>query len=294
MQLQIQSVLFHNDVAHVVRAAGAIRRAADKLAETRPWPITLHYGDCSREPCLDDEAKSAIADILRDVRFRYTFFGANLGSAEGHNRLAAELERGYVLIQNPDVVGEPSYLVALAEALDDPDCGMAEARQLPIEHPKEYDPETGETGWATTACAMIDVPAFRRLEGFDADTFFLYCDDLDFSWRLRMEGKKVIFQPAAAVFHDKRLGKSANWQPSGAEHYYSIEASLMMAHKWSRPARVRDLLAFCDREGGPVFGKAAGVYRTKAKAGKLPAPIDPEHRVSFFEGDLYSRHRFPL
>jgi len=27
---------------------------------------------------------------------------------------------------------------------------------------------------------------FLELQGFDADTFFLYCDDVDLSWRVRL------------------------------------------------------------------------------------------------------------
>lgn len=294
MKIQIQSILFHNDSRHIVRAAAGVRRAVDKLADQKACSVTLAYGDCSSASCLDEAAQTEIANLLGPVQFKYRFFGRNLGSAQGHNLLGADLDDGFVLIQNPDVVGEPSYLVSLARCFDDPTCGMAEARQLPIEHPKDYDPATGETGWATTACAMIPVPLFRQLDGFDAATFFLYCDDLDFSWRLRLIGKKVIFQPAAVVFHDKRLGKEANWQPSWAERYYSIEASILMAHKWSRPQRVAELLDFCDRTGGDIFGKAASEYRRRAAAGQVPTPIDPGHQVSVFEGDLYARHRFAL
>ncbi len=254
----------------------------------------MAYGDCSAEKCLDDEVQAEITELLGPIRFKYRFFGRNLGSAQGHNLLGADLDDGFVLIQNPDVVGEPSYLTALAGCFNDPDCGMAEARQLPIEHPKEYDPVTGETPWATTACAMIPVRLFRQLDGFDAATFFLYCDDLDFSWRLRLIGKKVIFQPAAVVFHDKRLGRQANWQPSKAEQYYSIEAAILMAHKWSRPDRVRELLEFCERTGGDIFGKAALEYRKRVESGKIPTPLDPDHKISVFEGDLYAKHRFAL
>ena len=32
---------------------------------------------------------------------------------------------------------------------------------------------------------MIPLPLFRELGGFDADNFFLYCDDVDFSWLVR-------------------------------------------------------------------------------------------------------------
>ena len=294
MKLQIQSILFHNESDHVKRAAIAIHNAVNQLAQTRDVSVTLSYGDCSVKPCLDATEIESIRRSLGSIDLEYRFFNENLGSAKGHNLLAAGLDEGYVVIQNPDVVGEPSYLIHLAKCFEDAECGMAEARQLPIEHPKEYDPATGETGWATTACAMIPVALFRKLNGFDAATFFLYCDDLDFSWRARMIDKKIIFQPAAVVFHDKRLSQQAGWQPSSAERYFSIEASILMAHKWSRPERVSHLLDMCDRLDDPIFEKAARTYRSRLKSGELPTPIDPDHRVSVFEGDFFAKHRYAL
>lgn len=294
MNLQIQSVLYHNDPNHILRAASGVRRAVDHLSSKLEISVTLCYGDCSSEPMLDDIYLSNILELLGDIRFKYQYFGRNLGSAEGHNLLAADLTEGFVLIQNPDVVGEHSYLEGLFECFRDAGCGMAEARQLPIEHSKDYSIETGETPWATTACAMIPVNIFHQLNGFDSKTFFLYCDDLDFSWRLRLSGKKIIFQPASIVFHDKRLGSNANWSPSKAEQYYSIEAAIFMAHKWSNPQRVQKLLEYCDHVGGEIFSKAAAEYRRRLNEGSLPFPIDEDHQVSFFEGDLYSRHRFSL
>jgi GT2 family glycosyltransferase len=141
---------------------------------------------------------------------------------------------------------------------------------------------------------MIPMPIFRDLDGFDAQTFFLYCDDVDFSWRVRLLGKKVLFCPSALVFHDKRLSPDAGWMPSGAERYYSIEAALLMAQKWSRPERVSALLRFCDDQTDEVFLKAAREFRAREREGRLPPSLDPAHEVSEFLGDNYCVHRFVL
>lgn len=183
----------------------------------------------------------------------------------------------------------------LLSAFDQSNCGMAEARQLPIEHPKDYDPRTGDTPWATTACALISTEIFRQLNGFDSETFFLYCDDVDFSWRVRLAGRRVLFQPSSVVFHDKRLNIDGSWKPSSAERYYSIEASLLMAYKYSRPDRLNEVLAVCDKYASDeVFARAASNFRSREKIGKLPAQIDPEHKVSEFYNDNYCRHRFVI
>lgn len=293
--IQIQSILFNNDFEGVRKAVFAISAAANVLAEQGLFDVAIAYGDCSPDrPCLTSNEVAALEKIAKPCSFSYKFFNQNLGSARGHNRLAAGTNPDFYLIQNPDVLGDPRYIETLLACFKDASCGMAEARQLPIEHPKDYDPETGETCWATTACALIPHDIFQQLEGFDAETFFLYCDDVDFSWRVRLTGKKVIYQPAAIVFHDKRLSPQAGWKPSGAEQYYSVEAAFLMAHKWSQPQRVTDLLAFCDHVDDGVFRKAAEEYRRRLASGALPKPVEDAGRVAVFNGDLYASHRYNL
>jgi hypothetical protein len=189
---------------------------------------------------------------LRDLRRRfvnianieYTFFQQNLGSAAGHNRLLANAESDLVMTANPDILVAPRMYLELIEALSRPGAGLAEARQLPVEHPKFYDPRTGETSWGSTACLIGSTELFRQLEGFDADTFFLYCDDVDFCWRAQLAGLKVIHQPSAVVFHDKRLKNDGGWMPSAAEKQYSAEAGLLLPYKYSREDLTEKYLDF--------------------------------------------------
>ena len=47
-----------------------------------------------------------------------------------------------MMIMNPDVILEPDG-VLLEMVLKDPKVGLAEARQTPLEHAKEYDIKTG-------------------------------------------------------------------------------------------------------------------------------------------------------
>lgn len=57
---------------------------------------------------------------------------------------------------------------------------------------------------------------------------------------VRLAGYKVIYVPSAVAFHDKRVSANAEWQPTNAERYYSAEAALFMAYKWSNPERVEN------------------------------------------------------
>jgi GT2 family glycosyltransferase len=298
MKIQVQSILFNNSFDHITRALYSLGRSSE-LAITAGVISAVHVslGDCSSSPCL---STSQIQELTRacahQLTVQYTFFNENLGSARGHNRLAQGSDADYFLIQNPDVVVSPRLLEQLVKPFARPSVGMVEAKQLPIEHPKAYDPVTGETDWATTACALIPGPLFRQLDGFDADSFFLYCDDVDFSWRVRLAGLKVIFNASAVVFHDKRLSDSGAWMPSGSEHYYSAEAAMLLAHKWSRSDLADAIQEWMANHGDDSQKKAAAEYSRRKLEGKLVPSLDPSHKIGKFleGGGAYTKHRYPL
>ena len=292
----VQSVLYGNRLEDIERSAASLARAADlAIGSGACSSVSLRLGDCSPLPCLAPAELAALRSRHGEaLAIDYEFFGTNLGSAAGHNRLAEGLDVDFVLIRNPDVVVCPRLFESMLATFALPRVGIVEAKQLPIEHPKDYDPVTGETVWATTACALVPMPLFRELGGFDAESFFLYCDDVDFSWRVRERGLKVIYQADAVVFHDKRLSDDAHWQPSAAERYYSAEAALMLAHKWSRADLVERWLRDFGASDSADLRRARESYERRAAAGKLPAPRDAAHRIGVFHGVHYARHRFAL
>ncbi|MBK5165052.1 glycosyltransferase family 2 protein [Burkholderia sp. R-70211] len=294
--MRIQSVLYNNSQQHVDTALESIGRAADlAIGSDVLSSVEIAFGDCSPEPVFTSaDIASRLEKLLPQGvgRIQYTFFDGNLGSAAGQNRLLADLSTDLVLILNPDTVVAPNIFGELVRPMRKPGVGIVEARQIPIEHPKDYDPVTGETSWAATACALVSAAVAKEVSGFDSESFFLYCDDVDFSWRVRLAGYKVVFQPSAALFHDKRLSTAGKWIVGGAEEYYSAEAAMILAHKYSNSGLAerieRQLLA----QGSDAEKKAARKYRELRDANKLPDQIDPGHRVAQFIDGYYAKHRF--
>jgi GT2 family glycosyltransferase len=294
--VQVQSILYNNDVASIERSLESMARSAELATFAHACSkVRVYLGDNSPLPCLNERQLRELQERFADaLQINYQFFNQNVGTALGHNRLADGVETDLLLVQNPDVVASPRLLERLLEHFELPGVGVVEAKQLPIEHPKEYDPVTGETLWASTACAMIPVALFRQLGGFDAESFFLYCDDVDFSWLVRRAGYKVIFQPAAVVFHDKRLSDAGAWQSSVAEHYYSAESAMILAHKWSREDLAREICQHFKLYGSDQQKKAAKEYERRLNAALLPRQIDPHHEIAYFSENLYSKHRYSL
>lgn len=75
-----------------------------------------------------------------------------------------------------------------------------EFRQLPYEHPKCYDPVSLETSWFSGAAVVVRHDAFQEVGGFD-EKLFMYCEDVDLSWRLRAQGYRLLYCPTVIITH---------------------------------------------------------------------------------------------
>lgn len=295
-QIQFQTVLFKNKIPALMRSLENLANALhvfEKRGEDH-IDLTVVYGDASPSPIFADDDVQSIRERFSGVfTFTYTYFNENTGTAKGHNRMAKDARCDFLMVMNPDILVNPSiFSQLLAPYKSSEQVGLTEARQTPLEHAKTYNTVTGETSWASTACVLIRKSAYDKVNGFDEDTFFMYCDDVDFSWLLRLAGYKVIYCPNAAVFHDKSISVSAQWQPTASEVYYSAEAALLMAYKWSANDRLRMLLNRFEKGEQEAEHKAAKVFRDREAQGKLPAQLDPKHRVADFTHYGYGEMRF--
>lgn len=126
----------------------------------------------------------------------------NLGFGTAHNRNLAHGRSEILLLLNPDCVLPEDALRRFAElpAQSPPSTAAWEARQAPYEHPKPYDPLTGETPWCSAACLLLRRAAFEAVSGFDP-ALFLYGEDVDLSFRLRAAGYGLRYVPSITILH---------------------------------------------------------------------------------------------
>jgi len=70
-----------------------------------------------------------------------------------------------------------------------------------IGEPAAHAPtEPGEVSFVTGVCLTTTRAAWERTPGFPAE-YFLYCDDVDYSWRVRLTGGRCGVEPSARVDH---------------------------------------------------------------------------------------------
>jgi GT2 family glycosyltransferase len=150
----------------------------------------------------------------------------NLGFAAGNN-LGISAARGhYVVLLNNDTRVRPGWLRALIDAADsDPAIGAVTSKLVFMDRPcviqnagslllsdgSGGDRGTGEEDrgqydqreevFAACGAAVLLNRAMLQDVGLLDRTFFAYYEDTDLSWRMRLRGWKVVYEPAAVVEH---------------------------------------------------------------------------------------------
>lgn len=105
---------------------------------------------------------------------------------------------------------------------------MWELRQMPYEHPKYYDPVTGQTGWCSGAAFVVRRKVYENVGGFD-EHFFMYAEDVDLSWRIRNCGHNIIYCPRAAIIH-KTYDFEGEVKP--IQYGYSMRNNILMRYRY--------------------------------------------------------------
>jgi GT2 family glycosyltransferase len=192
------------------RSGGALVRCLDSL-EGQDVVVVNNGGP-------GDEIAAAETRV-RVVQSRNDGFGA------GCNRGARETTADVLVFLNPDTVALPGAVAALASRLEDESIGIVQARLRLLDEPERLnsggnvlhvsglawpggyrDPaeslqDVRDIPYASGAAFAIRADVFRELGGF-AEKLFLYQEDLELSWRVRLRGLRIVVEPAADVLHD--------------------------------------------------------------------------------------------
>lgn len=175
------------------------------------------------------------------------------GFGENHNILFKnhDSDQDFVII-NPDCIPQKGSIDALVQCKRNSEnrVGIVEGRQWPFEHPKEYDPLSLETPWASGAFCLVDASFYKRVGGM-AEIYFLYLEDVDLSWQAWLNGYTVLYEPAAVVTHFSG-GRFYRDDLIPSEVYLGFRNFIIIARKFfgndGERRAVELLRAFPDRE----------------------------------------------
>lgn len=88
----------------------------------------------------------------------------------------------------------------------------------------QYDNAPLDVMWASGACLAVRSGLFRRLGGLD-DRFFAHMEEIDFCWRLQLEGYRVRIVPESKVWH---IGGGTLPQTSPRKLKFNFRNNLLM------------------------------------------------------------------
>ena len=193
----------------------------------------------------------------------YLALPGNLGFAAACNAGIAGGTADYVALLNNDAIPEPDWLETLVEAMDRlPDAGALASKILLADGSGRFHAAGDTFSWSGlpnsrgvweqdhgqydseepvfSACAAAAIYRRHALEQaanftgeiFDTD-FFMYCEDIDLGWRLRLLGWEIVYIPNAVVRHHL----SATGGGSLASYYVSRNMFAVLAK--NLPGRLR-------------------------------------------------------
>ena len=200
----------------------------------------LDYDKAQLHVYLADNASAdKSADIAEDWQARHPSalpltvlrLAGNKGFGAGCNAGAGAGSAPWLFFLNLDTEIFPDCLRRLEQAAQSADERTAalECRQLPFETGHEIDPVTMEVPWASGAALLVKRAAFEAAGRFD-EHLFMYCEDVDLSWRLRAQGNTLLYVPSARVRHYSDADGTA--APKLGEYAGSYYGNLLLRYKF--------------------------------------------------------------
>jgi hypothetical protein len=192
-----------------------------------------------REIIVVDELTPGIEQMLADFPdVKLLHSDRRLGLSAARNKGARMAQGEYLAFLDNDTKVEPDWLSHLVAVLSsDPNIACVQAKLMRMDDPTvidaigcfidqmgfthglgqdeldkgQYD-SISELFFAKGACFITKRSVFNVVRGFDED-FYLDHEDVDFSWRVRLMGYKVVSCPRSKVYHleGSTRGKRSPW-----------------------------------------------------------------------------------
>lgn len=177
---------------------------------------------------VDNGSTDGTDELLRrnHPEVRVLRLGRNTGFAGGFAAALEATQSPYLALLNNDAVADPDWLARLVAHLDGhPEAAAVTSKMLLAEvepptlnnvgvvllptgygadrglgEPADHYPEPDEVFGFSGGAALLRTQAVRAAGGVP-DRFFLYYEDTDVSWRLRLAGWSIRYEPTAVVHH---------------------------------------------------------------------------------------------
>ena len=157
----------------------------------------------------------------------------NEGFAKGYNDALLQVNAQYYILLNSDIEVTPNWINPVIDMMDSDELiavcqpklrsfyerdkfeyagaagGFIDKYGYPFCRGRIFQTMESDTGqyndpleifWATGACMFVRADVYQKLGGLDK-RFFAHMEEIDFCWRAKNQGYKIMYCPDSTVFH---------------------------------------------------------------------------------------------
>lgn len=205
-----------------------------------------------------DNSRSVVEKEFPSVRWIQLDW--NYGFAEGYNKSLSRIDAEYYLLLNSDVEVGKDWLTPLIDYMDShPDTAACQPKLLsykdrtrfeyagacggyldkygyPFCRGRMFDTVEKDEGqydtiasvlWASGAALMVRSADYKKVGGLDG-RFFAHMEEIDFCWRLRNLGRKIVCIPQGVVYH---VGGATLNKSNPRKTFLNFRNNLLMLYK---------------------------------------------------------------
>lgn len=172
----------------------------------------------------------------------------NAGFSKAVNQAARMVDEGLLIIINNDTVCDPNWLEELVKFADEhEDFGSCQSKIMlygtdkvntvgnevfflghgwsgGYGEPGEHYSTNKEVTYCSGASMMVRKDVLEKAGYFDDEEVFMYHDDLDLGWHLRLLGYKNYVAPGSVIYHKYQYSRNT-------KKYYFLEVSRLVCLK---------------------------------------------------------------
>ncbi|MCW4034306.1 MAG: glycosyltransferase family 2 protein [Candidatus Bathyarchaeota archaeon] len=208
-----------------------------------------------------DQSLAEIESFVSDSRIKVVKNQQNVGHAKGCNVGAKVAKGDYLVFLDSDIEFEQkSWLSELVNVMEnDPTVGIAQAKIVLAQNKQKleyvclnldalgswsatygFDQSMFKTDFelmaASSGCCIIRKQVFDQIGGFD-DDYFIYDDDTDLSFRVRLLGYRVMFVSSSVVVHRGGVLRGVSGMMlfhSSKNRFYTLLKNYELKNVWWR------------------------------------------------------------
>jgi GT2 family glycosyltransferase len=184
----------------------------------------------------------------------------NEGFSTGYNLALKQIEADYYVLLNSDIEVTANWILPVIDLMEkDPLIAACQPKIKAIHAPghfeyagagggfidkfgypfcrgrifQEIEEDQGqyddavEVFWASGACMFVRAALFHQFGGLD-DSFFAHMEEIDFCWRMKNKGYKIMYCPDAVVYH---VGGGTLPKISSRKTYLNFRNNLSLLYK---------------------------------------------------------------